>query len=151
MNYTLPEFLAHAVALEQEAADRYHELADMMEAHRNDAVSSVFRDMKRFSEMHRDEIKARVGAIELPQLKAWEYRWSLPAEVGGEEGFDYMLDAYHALEYARENEVRGMQYYRSVAEEATDAEVRRLAADFAAEEAEHVAALDKWIELTPRP
>jgi rubrerythrin len=151
MNYTLPEFLAHAVALEQEAADRYHELADMMEAHRNDAVSSVFRDMKRFSEMHRDEIKARVGAIELPQLKAWEYRWSLPTEVGGEDGFDYMMDAYHALEYARENEVRGMQYYRSVAEEATDAEVRRLAADFAAEEAEHVAALDKWIELTPRP
>jgi rubrerythrin len=151
MNYTLPEFLAHAVALEQEAADRYLELADMMEAHRNDAVSSVFRDMKRFSEMHRDAIKARVGAIELPQLKAWEYRWSLPTEVGGEEGFDYTMQAYHALEYARENEVRGMQYYRSVAEEATDAEMRRLAADFAAEEAEHVAALDKWIELTPRP
>lgn len=61
MSYTLPEFLAHAVALEQEAADRYLELADMMEAHRNDEVSKVFRDMVRYSEMHRDEIKARVG------------------------------------------------------------------------------------------
>jgi len=151
MGYTLPEFLAHAVALEQEAADRYLELADMMEAHRNDAVSKVFRDMTRFSEMHRDEIKARVGATELPQLRAWEYRWSLPPEVGGEEGFDYMMEAYHALQYARENEVRGLDYYRSVAEAATDAEVRRLATDFANEEAEHVAALDKWIELTPRP
>ena len=48
MSYALPEFLAHAVALEQEAADRYLELADMMEAHRNDAVSAVFRDMTRF-------------------------------------------------------------------------------------------------------
>lgn len=151
MGYTLPEFLAHAVALEQEAADRYLELADMMEAHRNDAVSKVFRDMTRFSEMHRDEIKARVGAIELPQLRAWEYRWSLPPEVGGEEGFDYMMEAYNALQYARENEVRGLDYYRSVAEAATDAEVKRLATDFANEEAEHVAALDKWIELTPRP
>ena len=44
-----------------------------------------------------------------------------------------------------------MQYYRSVAEESTDAEVRRLGLEFAQEETEHVAALDKWIEMTPRP
>jgi rubrerythrin len=151
MSYTLPEFLAHAVALEQEAADRYLELADMMEAHRNDAVSAVFRDMTRFSEMHRDEIKARVASIALPQLRSWEYRWRSPPEVGGEEGFDYLIEPYHALKYARANEVRAMQYYRSVEQAATDAEVKRLAAAFAAEEREHVAALDKWLALTPRP
>ncbi len=151
MNYALPEFLAHAVALEQEAADRYLELADMMESHLNDAVSKVFRDMVRFSELHRDEIKARVGTVELPRLKSWEYRWNSPPEAGGEEGFDYMMQPYNALKYARANEVRGMQYYRAVAEQSTDAEVRRLASDFAAEESEHVAALDKWLELTPRP
>lgn len=151
MSYTLPQFLAHALALEQEAADRYLELADMMEAHRNDAVSSVFRDMTRFSEMHRDEIKARVGAVELPKLRSWEFRWRSPPEMGGEEGFDYLMQAYHALEYARDNEVRAMKYYRSVAEEATDDEVRRLATEFADEETEHVAALDRWIETTPRP
>ena len=151
MSYTLPEFLAHAVALEREAADRYLELADMMEAHRNDAVSTVFRNMTRFSQMHCDAIKVRAGSIELPQLKSWEYRWRSPPEVGGEEGFDYMIEAYNALKYARQNELRAMQYYRSVAEESTDAEVRRLATEFADEETEHVAALDKWIALTPRP
>lgn len=151
MNFALPEFLAHAVALEQEAAERYLELADMMEAHRNDAVSSVFRSMARFSQMHRDSIRLRVGSIELPQLKSWEYRWRSPPEVGGEEGFDYMIEAYNALKYARANEVRAMQFYRSVAEQSADAEVKRLATEFASEESEHVAALDKWIELTPRP
>jgi rubrerythrin len=151
MGYALPEFLAHAVALEQEAADRYLELADMMEAHRNDAVSAVFRDMTRFSELHRDEIKARVASIQLPKLRSWEYRWRSPPEVGGEEGFDYLMAPYHALKYARANEVRAMQYYRSVERASTDAEVKRLAAAFAAEETEHVAALDKWIALTPRP
>jgi rubrerythrin len=151
MSYALPEFLAHAVALEQEAADRYLELADMMEAHRNDDVSAVFRDMTRFSEMHRDEIKARVVSIELPQLKSWEYRWRSPPEVGGEEGFDYLMEPYHALKYARANEVRAMQYYRAVEQASGDAEVKRLAAAFAEEETEHVAALDKWIALTPRP
>jgi len=151
MSYTLPEFLAHAVALEQEAAERYLELADMMEAHRNDAVSSVFRDMNRFSQLHHDEIKARTGSIELPRLKSWEYRWNSPPEVGGEEGFDYMIEPYNALKYARANEVRAMEYYRSVAAQAVDAEVRRLATEFGDEETQHVAALNKWIALTPRP
>ena len=151
MSYALPEFLAHAVAMEQEATDRYLELADMMEAHRNDAVSTVFRSMTRFSQMHCDAIKVRAGSIKLPQLKSWEYRWRSPPEVGGDEGFDYMIEPYNALKYARENELRAMQYYRSVADESTDAEVRRLATEFAYEETEHVAALDKWIALTPRP
>jgi rubrerythrin len=151
MSYALPEFFAHAVALEQEAADRYLELADMMEEHRNDAVCVVFRDMTRFSQMHHDEIKARVGAIELPQLKSWEYRWRSSPEVGGEEGFDYLIETYNALKYARQNELRAMQYYRSVAGESTDPEVRRLAIEFANEETGHVAALNKWIALTRRP
>jgi rubrerythrin len=151
MSYTLPEFLAHAVALEEEAAERYLELADMMEAHRNDEVSRVFRDMNRFSRMHRDEIRSRVGSIELPRLKSWEYRWSTPPEAGGEEAFDYMLEPYHALKYARENELRAMQYYRSVAKEAEEAELKRLATEFADEETQHVAALDQWLALTPRP
>ena len=151
MKFALPEFLAHAVALEQEAAERYLELADMMEAHRNDAVSSVFRSMTRFSQMHCDSIRLRVGSIELPKLKSWEYRWSSPPEVGGEEGFDYMIEPYNALKYARANEVRAMEFYRAAGEGSSDAEVRRLAIEFASEEAEHVAALDKWIALTPRP
>jgi rubrerythrin len=151
MSYTLPEFLAHAIAMEEETAERYLELADMMEAHRNDEVSSLFRDMHRFSLMHRDAIRERVGSIELPRLKSWQYRWRTPPEMGDDDAFDYMLDAYHALNYARENEARAMQYYQSVAEESSDAEVKRLAGEFAAEEAEHVAALEQWIGRTQRP
>jgi rubrerythrin len=151
MSYTLAEFLAHAVALEHEAAERYLELADMMEAHRNDAVAAIFRDMNRFSLMHHDEVKARVGYLEVPKLKSWQYRWTTPPEMGGDEAFDYMLEPYNALRYARENEERAMAYYRSVADADGDPEVRRMAAEFADEEAEHVAALDKWIAQTPRP
>ena len=151
MSYSLPEFLAHAVALEQEAAERYLELADMMEAHRNDSVSAVFRSMTRFSQLHCDSIKLRIGTMVLPQLKSWEYRWRSPPEAGGEEGFDYLIEPYNALKYARANEIRAMQYYRSVADGAQDPEVKRLALEFAHEETEHVAALDRWIELTPRP
>jgi len=151
MSYTLEEFLAHAIAMEQEAADRYLELADMMEAHRNDGVAKVFRDMVHYSNLHRDSIRARAGSRVLPSLKSWQYRWRSPPEVGGEEGFDYLMEPFHALMYARANEMRSMKYYRAVGEESQDAEVRRLGAEFAEEEREHVRALDKWIATTPRP
>ena len=70
MDYTLPQFLAHAIALEREAAERYLELADMMEAHRNDEVSALFRDMVRYSRLHHDSIVERAGGIVLTDDRA---------------------------------------------------------------------------------
>ena len=151
MDYTLPEFLAHAIALEHEAAERYLELADMMEAHRNDDVSALFRDMVRFSRMHHDSIVERARGVALPTLRSWQYRWTHPPEAGGEEAFDYTLDAYSALTYARENEARALDYYSTVGQQSSEPEVKRLAAEFAAEETEHVEALDDWLARTPRP
>ncbi|HRP94832.1 MAG TPA: ferritin family protein [Rhodocyclaceae bacterium] len=85
MSYSLPVFLAHAIAMEREAAERYLELADMMEAHNNLDVASLFRDMVRYSTMHGDSIVERAGKLELPKLQSWQYRWVAPTEVGDEE------------------------------------------------------------------
>ncbi len=151
MDYTLPQFLAHAIALESEAADRYHELADMMEAHRNDEVSALFRDMVRYSRMHHDSIVERAGSTVLPKIGPWDYFWRTPPEAGGDEAFDYRINSYDALLYARENELRAMQYYADAGESSTDPEVKRLAAEFAAEETEHVEAIEDWLARTERP
>ncbi|MBN8511237.1 MAG: ferritin family protein [Burkholderiales bacterium] len=151
MDMKLPEFLAHAIALEHEAAERYLELADMMESYRNDEVAATFRDMVRYSRLHHDSIVARARGLALPALRSWQYRWRQPPEVGGEEAFDPGLSAYAALRYARENEFRAQSFYAQVAADAEDAEVRRLAQEFALEETEHVQALDDWLARTPRP
>jgi rubrerythrin len=151
MDYALPQFLAHAIALEREAAERYLELADMMEAHRNDAVSALFRDMVRYSRLHHDSIVARAVGTALPSIGPWDYLWRYPPEAGGDEAFDPALKAYDALRYARVNEERAMQYYSEVGLGSSDPEVRRLAAEFAAEETEHVQALDDWLARTERP
>lgn len=151
MDYTLAEFLAHAIALEREAAERYQELADMMESHRNDAVSALFRDMVAYSRKHHDSIVERAQGIALPELRANQFRWRTPPEAGGDEAFDYRIDAWSALQYARENEERALAYYAEVGTGSADAEIKRLATEFAAEETEHVEALDDWIARTPRP
>lgn len=151
MSYSLPEFLAHAIAMEKESAERYLELADMMETYSNDDASSLFRAMNRFSVLHHDSVRERAGSMELPKMKSWQYRWTSPPEMADEDAFDRELDPFTALHYARENEIRAMEYYQSVAEESDDPEVKRLAIEFAAEEKEHAEALDKWITKTPRP
>lgn len=151
MDYTLPLFLAHAIALEHEAAERYLELADMMESHRNDAVASLFRDMVRYSRLHHDSIVERARGVALPVLRSWQYRWRQPPETGGDEAFDPTLTAWDALRHARENEFRAQAFYTLAAAGSGDPEVQRLATEFAAEEAEHVQALDQWLARTPRP
>ena len=62
-----------------------------------------------------------------------------------------MLEPYNALRYALANEVRAMEYYSSVGLQTIDPEVKRMAAEFAAEESEHVDALEQWLARTPRP
>lgn len=151
MSYSLPEFLAHAIAMEHESAERYLELADMMESYGNEDVSNLFREMNRYSILHRDSVKDKAGSMELPKIKSWQYRWTSPPEMGDEDAFDRDLDAFSALRYARENEIRAKDYYQSVADESEDPEVRRLAEEFAGEEQEHADALDEWIARTHRP
>ena len=150
MALTLADFLAQAIALEGEAAERYLELTRIMEEYDNTDTLAVFKEMYRLSQIHFEEVRARAGSTPLPKLNAWQYRWSIPSRIGGSE-MDASMTPYEALRYARDNEVRAMEFYRAAAIEAEDAEVRRLAGEFAEEEAEHVAGLDTWISRTPRP
>ncbi|MCC7166059.1 MAG: ferritin family protein [Rhodospirillales bacterium] len=151
MTDSLPEFLAHSLALEHEAAERYRELADIMENNLNPEVGAVFRDMARFSGRHHSEIKARAGAMVLPELKSWQYRWATPPEATDSLDIDFFMQPYNALRIARDNELRGYKYYRQIAREAADPEIKRLAEEFAQEERGHIAALDKWLALAHRP
>jgi rubrerythrin len=146
-------FLAHSIALENEAGDRYEELADVMDIHNNPDVAGLFRQMSVFSRKHAADVEARAVPFQpLPRLKSWEYRWNAPQppEVGDHEGTHYLMTPFHALQFALANERRGWEYYSQTAASASDAELRKLAATFAEEEADHVKELEEWLARTPR-
>ena len=84
------------------------------------------------------------------QLRAAMQR-AFPDAAASGQGFDPQLDVYNALRYSLDNELRGLDYYSTVGQNTSDDEVRRLAAEFAAEETEHVQALEDWLARTPRP
>ena len=147
-------FLAHSIALEVEAGDRYDELADVMEVHNNPDVAGLFRQMSDFSRKHAASVQDRATAFEpRPRLKSWEYRWNAPEppEVGDFSGTHYLMTPYHALQFALANERRGWEFYNRAAADSPDAEVRHLARTFADEEAEHVRELEDWVRRMPRP
>ena len=57
------------------------------------------------------------------------------------------MDGLDALRLALEGERRGHAYYATMAATTTDAELRAIATEFADEEAEHVAELEKLITV----
>lgn len=154
MTSTVALFLAHSIALETEAGDRYEELADVMEVHNNPEVATLFRQMSEFSRKHAASVRERAEPfLPLPRLKSWEYRWNAPEppEVGDFTGTHYLMTPFHALQFALANERRGWEFYNRAAIDSPDAEVRQLARAFAEEEAEHVKELEEWLAKAPRP
>jgi rubrerythrin len=140
-------FLAHAVMLEREAARSYEDLAAAMQTEGNRELKVFFARMAHYSRLHLAQASARAGFRDLPPLAAHEFEWpdGTSPETADWVGVDAQMDARAALDLALDGERRGHAYYAAMAASTQDAELRHLAGEFAAEEAEHVAELEKLI------
>jgi rubrerythrin len=145
------KFLAHAVQLERDAARRYEELSAAMQTDGNRELKVFFSRMAHYSRLHLAQASARTGFRDLPPLAADEYEWpeGTSPETADWAGVDAMMDARAALLLALDGERRGHAYYATMAATTADAELRAIASEFAAEEAEHVAELQKLLAACP--
>lgn len=146
------EFLAHACALEEEAALRFADMAEAMKTYGNQDVAVFFGRMSEFSRLHLAEARLRSNFRDLPKLTPDAFKWpdGESPEAASMEGSHYLMTVEYALELALESEKRGQAFYASVAKETSDPEVRMMAEEFAAEEAEHVAELERWAVRYPK-
>ncbi|MBC7951869.1 MAG: ferritin family protein [Rhodospirillaceae bacterium] len=144
---SVEEFLAYAAKLEQEAALRFDELADAAGSFANREVAEFFRQMAHFSRLHLDEAKKRGGFHDLPEMSPGQFHW--PDDESPEAtaiwGADPNMDVNQAMDLALEAEKRGLAFYADVLSATTDPEIKVMAAEFVEEEAEHVAAIERWI------
>ncbi len=141
-------FLACSVALEEEAADRHEELADMMEIHNNPEVTETFRKLAHYSRLHAREIREHAKGRRLPVIAPWDFDWETmegpeTADIGD---VNYLMNTAHALKIAMGNEKRARDFYYTTSQESPDPGVRKLAGEFAEEEKEHLELLEKWME-----
>jgi rubrerythrin len=142
---TVERFLAHAVALEREAARRYEELAAAMATEGNRELSLFFTRMAHYSRKHLAEAMARGGFRKLPPLAPHEFEWpeGTAPETADWAGVDALMGPKQALRLALDGERRGHAYYLAIASSTLDPELRAIAGEFADEEAEHVRELEK--------
>lgn len=147
----LPTFLAYSVVMEEEAADRHDELADVMDVHNNPDVAETFRRLAHYSRLHAQEIRTYSAKLELPKIAPWDFDWEggEPPESADPGAVHYLMNRAQALRLAMENERRAHDFYAAISRDAPDEAVRKLAADFAEEEKEHLELLETWIAKVP--
>lgn len=150
---SVDDLMAYAYAMEAEAAERYVEFADVMEAHNNAEVAELFRKMARIEHLHAQQLRDAMGWTAVPRPSDGRYHWEgLEApETADHADLHYLMTPYHALKIARLNEERARRFYERLAKSAASAAVREAAAGMRDEEAEHVKLMDEWIARTPVP
>jgi len=150
---SLADLFAVAYRIEADAVERYELLADQMETHNNPELVAVFRDLCRAEKIHRDEIRRLAGDIDVvthaQRLPNWG-RGDSPEEVDLGAAH-YMMTPWHALQMALDGEKRALDFFTSIVETAKDSGIKRLAEEFAEEEAEHVNLVHRLLRRYPRP
>ncbi len=144
---SVEEFLAYAVKLEQEAALRFGQLADAMEAAQNREVGRLFRRLANASRAHMNEARARSGFREIPVITPNDFVWPNveSPETAAIWAADPLIGREQALEIALAAETAGLEYYKNILDTTSDPEIKILAKQFIEEERGHVAALEKSI------
>jgi rubrerythrin len=146
----LDTFLAYSIALEEEAADRHDELADMLDVHHNPGVAATFRKLAHYSRLHAQEIREHAEGRQLPVIAPWDFGWEdmEGPETGDIAAVNYLMNTVQALAIAMGNEQRAHDFYHDISQASPAADVRKMAAGFAEEESEHLDLLRMWIDRT---
>ncbi len=143
------EFLAHTIQLESESALRFGQLADAMTTAGNREVGRLFRRLASYSLLHLGDARERSGFRDLPVMAASDYHW--PDIESPESAAIWAADPFigreQALQVALDAEQAGLNFYNDILQTTADPEIRVLAKEFVKEEAEHVAELQRWMQL----
>lgn len=151
---TLEEFLAHAIAIEREATERYREF-ELHYARRGDAVlSGLCGNLATMEGEHLEELRLRSQGLALPAIADHEYRWldGASPEAPARTLFYTAASRRDLLQIALRAEKAAEMFFSWVARTSHSAAVRDLARDMAREEAQHVGWIEKALDYgSPSP
>jgi rubrerythrin len=148
----LDALMMQALAMEQEAAQRYADLADAMEMHNNADVAELFRRMAAIETRHAAQIMQKMGWDHAPAAAtapAWEGFDA--AETIGADDVHYLMRPWHALQLALGAEQRAERFFGALARGTDDPSVREAALELQQEEHEHVELIRAWLARVPQP
>jgi rubrerythrin len=147
------DFMAQAYTMEIEASERYTEFAEQMEVHNNPEVAQLFRKLAAIEGLHAKQVLEEMGWPQMPEpVYAMQWAGGEPPESAPMADVHYRMTPWHALELALNNELRAEKFFTAIANSGkTPASVRKLAAEMAYEETEHVRLIREWMKRVPKP
>ncbi|MFZ2491535.1 MAG: ferritin family protein [Thermoanaerobaculia bacterium] len=146
---SLQDALDLAILIENEAAERYQELADQMEKHHTAAAARFFEQMVVYETKHRDELTAR--RRELFGDAAPHVDGSMLWEVEAPE-YDKVrafMTERQALLVALESEEKAHQFFIDALPSVADAEAKKLFEELRDEEVVHRNLVQSALDATP--
>jgi rubrerythrin len=145
--------MAQALQMEREAAARYGELAEMMQAHNNVEVAALFRKLAEYERHHVTQILADMGWAEDVVTPRGRAAWTSPEapESVPIDEMHYLMHPWHALQLALAAEQRAVNFFDALARTTSSDSIRRAAEEMRAEEVEHVELVKAWLAKVPKP
>jgi rubrerythrin len=149
--HSVEEFLAHALAIEREAAERYREFEAYFRDRGEEVLAGLCGNLARLEEEHFQLLLRQSRDRELPAIEAGRYQWleSGAPEAAARELFYRITNPRHLLEIALHGERQAQRFFEWVALTTPDAAVGALAREMAGEEEEHVAWVEQALAYTP--
>lgn len=145
--HSLDDLFALANAMEQEAADRYTELAKEMLFQDRPDLAAVLTQLADAEREHVDHVtqwsQSRLGKAPDPALVRWEGSENFDRESAAEIKTSRLMTPYRALSIAVRNEERAFAFWSYLAAYAEDPEIKKAAEAMAREELGHVATVRK--------
>ena len=150
---TAASLLAHAIATEREAMERYAEFATRMSDLGNDEVAKVFGALARFEGKHLADLTRRARGMELPPIDTSQHAWldSGAPDPAARELVFRLMTPRDAIEIALAAERRAREFFLRVQRVAATPALRTLAQEMTAEESDHVALLERAVARLPEP
>ena len=146
---TLKDALDLAVLIEEEARDRYEELAAQLVLHRTPGAAAFFAKMVRIEELHRKQLlEARTKSFgDQPVTVRREMIFDVEAPDYDEVRSD--MTTREALETALRSEQKAHRFFVSVLSHVQNPEVRKLFEELRDEEVEHQELVKKELSRLP--
>jgi rubrerythrin len=134
---SLRDTLDLAIAIEEEAKERYDDFADQMDAHRTPDTAKFFRFMADNEIKHAERLAAQRNDLFGNEPNTADTSMLYDIEAPKFDAARAFMSVRAALDVAMESEVKAYEFYDNALGEVTDAEVRELFLQLRDEESRH--------------
>jgi len=146
---TLRDALDFASLVEEEARERYGELADQMEIHHNPDVARFFSFMRDVEQKHEERLAARRRSLfgDAPRQVTRDMIFDVEAPEYDEARAN--MTVRHALDAALRSETKAFEFFDAAVAQVKDDEVRKLFTELRKDELEHQELVKKELAKLP--